>query len=93
MTETKWTKGPYKAYATGLARSGKPEYEIHWSEDGECVAEIVHGKPEAHLIAAAPDMADALRQWQHAEETGDETELANARVSRDKALAKARGKS
>ena len=43
------------------------------------------------LFAASPDMADALRQWQHAEETGDDAELANARKSRDMALAKARG--
>ena len=46
----------------------------------------------AHLIAASPDMVDALRQWRHAEETGDDAELANARKSRDMALAKARGK-
>ncbi len=31
-----------------------------WSEDGECVAEIVHGAPDAHLIGAAPDMYEAL---------------------------------
>ena len=43
------------------------------------------------LFAASPDMVDALRQWQHAEETGDDAELASARKSRDMALAKARG--
>ena len=60
MTDTKWTAGPWKPHATGLARSGKPEHEIHWSEYGECIAEIVHGKPEAQLIAAAPDLYEAL---------------------------------
>lgn len=43
----------------------------------------------ARLIAAAPDQHDALMQWKRAEETGDETELANARIARDVAIAKA----
>ena len=45
----------------------------------------------ARLIAAAPDQHDALMQWKRAEETGDETELANARIARDAAIAKAAG--
>lgn len=36
-------------------------YEIHWSDDGECVAEIVHGESNARLIAAAPEMLEALK--------------------------------
>lgn len=60
MSDTKWTPGPWKPHATGHARSGKPEHEIHWSDDGECIAEIVHGEPEARLIAAAPDLYEAL---------------------------------
>jgi hypothetical protein len=28
-------------------------YEIHWSEDGECVAEVVHGEKAASLIVTA----------------------------------------
>ena len=35
-------------------------YEIHYGEDGECVAEIVHVKVDADIIAAAPDMLEAL---------------------------------
>lgn len=60
--DIKHTPGPWKTYATGLARSGLPEFEIHWSNDGECVAEVVHGEADARLIAAAPDMLQALRR-------------------------------
>jgi hypothetical protein len=43
-----------------LARSGEPEIEIHWSADGECVAEVVHGEANARLIAACPAMWDYI---------------------------------
>lgn len=54
------TPGPWKAHKTNQARSGLPEFEIHWSDIGECVAEIVHGEANASLIAAAPDLLAAL---------------------------------
>ena len=44
----------------------------------------------ARLIAAAPDMIDALMQWKRAEQNNDPVELQNARVSRDIAIAKAK---
>lgn len=55
------TPGPWKAHRTTHARSGLPEFEIHWSADGECVAEIVHGEADARLIALAPEMLEALK--------------------------------
>ena len=58
----KHTPGPWKAHPTGHSRSGKPDYEIHWSDDGECVAEVVHGEADAHLIAAAPELLEALKR-------------------------------
>ena len=58
---TQHTPGPWKAHAPGLSRSGLPEYQIHWSDIGECVAEVVHGTANAHLIAAAPELLDALQ--------------------------------
>ena len=58
---TQHTPGPWTAHSTGLARSGLPEYQIHWSDIGECVAEIVHGTENAKLIAAAPDLLEALQ--------------------------------
>ena len=60
MTEAKFTPGPWEAHETGRSRSGVPEHEIHWSYIGECVAEIVHGPADAHLIAAAPKLYAAL---------------------------------
>jgi predicted NAD-dependent protein-ADP-ribosyltransferase YbiA (DUF1768 family) len=43
----------------------------------------------ARLIAAAPEMLDALRQWQRAQEDRDAVEMVNAQLSRDAAIAKA----
>jgi hypothetical protein len=45
----------------------------------------------ARLIAAAPEMLDALRQWKWAEANADESELQNARESRDQAIISALG--
>lgn len=59
---SKHTPGPWKCAATGLARSGLPEFEIHWSDAGECVAEVVHGEANARLIAAAPELLEACEQ-------------------------------
>jgi len=44
---------------------------------------------EERVRKAAPAMADALRQWRNAEQTGDADELANARTARDEALTEA----
>tara|TARA_B100000161_G_scaffold257631_1_gene221750 strand:+ start:45 stop:317 length:273 start_codon:yes stop_codon:yes gene_type:complete len=90
MSEVKHTPGPWKAHATNLARSGQTEYEIHWSEDGECVAEIVHGAPDAHLIAAAPDLLTACKAIMNAE-TRKQHELAVREV--EKAIDKAEARS
>lgn len=49
------TPGPWTAKvmdAPGRAWHG--QWEIHWSDDGECVAEIVFKEDDARLIAAAP---------------------------------------
>jgi hypothetical protein len=54
-----------------LARSGLPEYQIHWSDIGECVAEIVHGTENAKLIAAAPEMLEVLKTLCDMADDGD----------------------
>jgi hypothetical protein len=47
--------GPYKNF-----NNVYDLFEIHWSPDGECVAETVHGEANARLIAAAPELLEAL---------------------------------
>lgn len=46
-------------------------------------------RANALLIAAAPDLLDALMQWQAADRDNDPRERMNARRSRDAAIAKA----
>lgn len=53
------------------------------------LAEEARLASEERVRNAAPAMADALRQWRNAEQSGDADELANARTSRDEALAAA----
>ena len=62
--EFKGTKGKFKDGTIGWKyysykedeRVGFSTHEIHWSDDGECVAEVVHDKENAKLIAAAPEL-------------------------------------
>ena len=67
--EFKGTKGEFKDGTIGWKyysykedeRVGFSTHEIHWSDDGECVAEVVHDKENAKLIAAAPELLKALQ--------------------------------
>lgn len=43
---------------------GYSEYEIAWSEDGELVCDVVYTEADARLIAAAPDLLEALQAVQ-----------------------------
>jgi hypothetical protein len=49
-------------------------------------------RANAHLIAAAPELLDACRQFVAAHEADDKAELANALASARAAIAKAEGK-
>lgn len=91
MSGAKWTPGPWFACHPDDLGETVARLDKIWAV--KCNVPVASGKDDAHLIAAAPEMADALRQWQHAEETGDDAEVANARVARDAALSKARGES
>jgi hypothetical protein len=62
MSNAKHTPGPWKPHHIKEHFSGTPElFQIHWSDDGECVSEIVHGAANAHLISAAPELLEALK--------------------------------
>jgi len=90
-TETPWTLSEPQAV------HGIETYEIHWSADGECVAEIVHGKDDAAFIVRACNAHDELvaalealvRDYEEFDKypTSDEHPLYAAR----NALAKAKG--
>lgn len=41
--------------------NGIKGFEIHWSEDGECVTDHVYTKEDAELIAASPLMLETLK--------------------------------
>lgn len=56
--KTKHTKGEWKVRE--FESNGKICREITFNDDGECVAEHVHNKDDAKLIAAAPVMINDL---------------------------------
>lgn len=85
---SRYTPGPwqYQAPLKILDANGQPLMLIALAH-----AQYATDEANAHLISAAPELLDALRQWKFAEETGDDAELENARHSRDAAIAKAKG--
>lgn len=62
-----YTKGTFKDGNTGWKidnreTNGVKGFEIHWSDDGECVTDHVYTEADAKLIAAAPAMYEALKE-------------------------------
>lgn len=41
--------------------NGVQGFEIHWSDDGECITDHVYTKEDADLIASAPLMYETLK--------------------------------
>lgn len=64
MKKPELTKGEWKLGGDGKYRAlGEvidDVWEVWWSEDGECVAEVVHGEANAKAMAATKDLIDAL---------------------------------
>lgn len=63
--ETKYTKGIFADGCIGWKifnreTNGTKGFEIHYSDDGECVTDHVYTESDAKLIAAAPDLLEAL---------------------------------
>lgn len=44
--------------------NGADGFEIHWSDDGECVTDHVYTEEDANLIAASPLMLETLKHLQ-----------------------------
>ena len=89
--ETKFTPGPGRVINNGPHWNNQriTNWEIAYSQDGELVAEHVYEEADAYLMAAAPELYEALEallETCHAEPHGEKERMA-ARA----ALAKARG--
>lgn len=57
----KHTPTPWKAAKSPCIYKGREnEWEIHWSDDGECIAEVVHGEDDAAFIVRACNAHDEL---------------------------------
>lgn len=60
------TKGTFKDGTThwkvdNHETNGVKGFEIHWSDDGECVTDHVYTKEDATLIASAPLLLEILK--------------------------------
>jgi hypothetical protein len=75
MTQFKGTKGKWKAFNQGPHWNNPviDNWEIHWSEDGECVVDHVYDKYDALLISKAPEMLEMLNEIIETELLGGST--------------------
>ena len=89
MNQLKHTPGPW------IIKKSAVSYFIDARLKGSTMQEVAYiGATEtneqheanARLIAAAPDMYDALRQWLYAEKYEDQEEMENAISLRDKII-------
>jgi len=69
---TEHTPAPWKVAPVNT--NGTDGFEIHYSEDGECVTDHVYELADAKLIAAAPELLEickeALRMYEKVLPTG-----------------------
>ena len=100
MTEKKWTPGPWTVTRARYPTDGEYDYGIGVRRDGReyCIAEtfgvagpefLPPAEANARLIAAAPEMAEAIDLLLKSTWGTDASHAALARV--EAALAKARG--
>ena len=64
MKEFKGTPGPWVVNEIGQHWNNKAltHLEITYGEDGECVCDTVYQREDANLIAAAPELLEALQR-------------------------------
>ena len=53
------TKGEWRVGHVNT--NGQDGYEIHCTDDGECITDHVYELSDANLIAAAPELLEALQ--------------------------------
>lgn len=63
MSEFKGTPGPWKVKTIGLHWNNKSltHIEVTFGMEGECVCDTVYEMADANLIAAAPELLEALQ--------------------------------
>ncbi len=61
MSEPMFTPGEWKAHKQSETDWAHETWEIHYTDDGECVAEVIHSKADAYLMAASKDLYRVLQ--------------------------------
>ena len=75
--ESKHTKGKFNDGFNGWrigerTTNGTKGFEIHYSDDGECITDHVYEEANAKLISKAPEMLEALKYVLSVIENSDE---------------------
>jgi len=87
MKNQQWSANPKEQYYNG----SKNTFEINNGNDGECVAEVVHGFENALLMAAANEMYYALKEMQRVYDQKGQLLAFDVSIALD-AIKKAEGK-
>ena len=91
-SEFKGTPGPWSVNEIGQHWNNKSltHLEVTFGEDGECICDTVYRREDADLIAAAPELLEALKgllvRVADDEEYGPEHAITIAREAIKKAL-------
>lgn len=94
MKEFKGTPGPWTVNEIGQHWNNKSltHLEITFGEDGECICDTVYQRADANLMAAAPELLEALQdcvEWLEINAysgTAEHAAIENARAAIAKAL-------
>ena len=93
MEKFKGTPGPWVVNEIGQHWNNKAltHLEITFGEDGECICDTVYQRADANLIAAAPELLEALQYLTHALGYGSSMDVANGEEMAQAAINKALG--
>ena len=84
----KHTPGPWSVHVIGQHWNNKSlkHIEVTFGKDGECICDTVYNPSDANLIAAAPDLLEALQKLVGINGNRSEPEYVQARAAISKAL-------